>query len=287
MRAAEAFEWEWIVVDDHSRDDTFDVIARLAASDPRVRGLRLSRNSGSHLAITCGLQQACGDAAVILVADLQDSPELLTDLVARWRAGAQVVWAVRRQQPGEAAHAGFAKVYYWVLRNAVGMRDMPATGTDFFLADRVALDAFLAAADRHVSVFALMMWLGFRREFVYYDKQPRTRGTSGWTLRRKIELVINSIVGFADFPIWWCVYGGLLLVAAAVLVALLGIVAPGPGWAWALGALLLGLSGVQLAAFGLVGQYVSRALDEARGRPAFAIEASTTPAARTAPTAVR
>jgi len=264
-------------VDDHSRDDTFTVVEQLAALDPRVRGIRLARNSGSHVAITCGLHHATGDAAALVVSDLQDPPELLAQMLDRWRAGAQVVWAVRREQPGETHHAWFASIYYWIMRRLVGLADMPPTGADFFLIDRVVIDAFLASADRHVSVFALIMWLGFRREFIEYDKQPRAAGRSGWTLARKIKLVVDSVVGFSEFPIWWCLYaGGGLMIAA--LVPAVAAVASYPGFAaalWLLAALVIWLSGLQLVALGMVGQYVWRALDEARGRPLYAIEAST------------
>ena len=265
-------EWEWIVVDDHSRDETFAVIERLARVDPRVRGIRLSRNCGSHVAIACGLHHAGGDAAALVVSDLQDPPELLVQMLERWSSGAQIVWAVRRRQPGERHHAWFATFYYWVMRRLVGLTDMPATGADFFLIDRVVIDAFRAAADRHVSVFALLMWLGFRREFIEYDKQPRASGQSGWTLARKIKLVVDSVVGFAEFPIWWCLKGGaglmLLSLATAAAAAALDA-AP----AWWLAALVIWMTGLQLMALGMVGQYVWRALDEARGRPMYAIEA--------------
>ena len=119
-------DWEWVIVDDHSRDDTFTVIEALALRDPRVRGFRLSRNSGSHVAITCGLHQVEGDAAVMMAADLQDPPETLSAMIARWRDGAQVVWATRRAQPGERHHRGFAAIYYWMMRRVVGMTEMPA-----------------------------------------------------------------------------------------------------------------------------------------------------------------
>ena len=105
-------DWEWVIVDDHSRDNTFAVIERLASADERVRGIRLSRNSGSHVAITCGLHRVRGNAAVMMAADLQDPPETLGAMIDGWKAGGQVVWAVRRQRPGAAAHAGFASVYY-------------------------------------------------------------------------------------------------------------------------------------------------------------------------------
>jgi glycosyltransferase involved in cell wall biosynthesis len=265
-------DWEWIIVDDHSRDNTFEVIERLVALDPRVRGIRLAYNSGSHLAFTCGLRHASGEVAALMVADLQDPPELLIQMLERWRSGVQVVWAVRRHQPGDGSGT---QLYYWIMRNLVGMNDMPATGADFFLVDRVVIDAFLAAADRHVSIFALMMWLGFRREFIQYDKQPRTRGRSGWTLTKKLKLVVDSIVGFSDFPIWWLTYAGAAALVVALVPAVVAVVAySGLNAALLLlAALVIGLFGCHLIALGILGHYVWRGLDAARKRPLYSIEA--------------
>ena len=265
-------DWEWIIVDDHSRDNTFEVIERLVAIDPRVRGIRLAYNSGSHLAFTCGLRHASGEVAALLVADLQDPPELLIQMLERWRSGVQVVWAVRRHQPGDGSGT---QLYYWIMRNLVGMNDMPATGADFFLVDRVVIDAFLAAADRHVSIFALMMWLGFRREFIQYDKQPRARGRSGWTLAKKLKLVVDSIVGFSDFPIWWLTYAGVAALVAALVPAVVAVVAySGLNAALLLlAALVIGLFGCHLIALAILGHYVWRGLDAARKRPLYSIEA--------------
>jgi dolichol-phosphate mannosyltransferase len=267
-------DWEWIIVDDHSQDDTFAVIERLVALDPRIRGIRLARNSGSHLAITCGLQHSNGDAAALVVSDLQDPPELLLEMLDRWRSGVQVIWAVRREQPGEKRHTWFATIYYWIMRRVVGLTDMPTTGADFFLIDRVVIDAFLAAADRHVSVFALLMWLGFRREFIAYDKQPRTRGQSGWTLAKKLKLVVDSIVGFSDFPIWWFTYGGAAAIAVALVPAIAAVASSGFSAALLLlMSVVIALFGLQLIALGMLGHYVWRGLDEARKRPLYSIEA--------------
>jgi polyisoprenyl-phosphate glycosyltransferase len=265
-------DWEWIIVDDHSRDNTFEVIERLVAIDPRVRGIRLAYNSGSHLAFTCGLRHASGEVAALMVADLQDPPELLIQMLERWRSGVQVVWAVRRHQPGDGSGT---QLYYWIMRNLVGMNDMPATGADFFLVDRVVIDAFLAAADRHVSIFALMMWLGFRREFIQYDKQPRTRGRSGWTLTKKLKLVFDSIVGFSDFPIWWLTYAGVAALVVALVPAVVAVVAySGLNAALLLlAALVIGLFGCHVIALGILGHYVWRGLDAARKRPLYSIEA--------------
>jgi len=281
-------EWEWLIVDDHSRDDTFAVIQRLAAADPRVRGVRLARNSGSHVAITCGLHLVRGDAAVMMAADLQDPPETLGAMLERWKAGAQVVWAVRRQRPGETSHAGFAALYYWVMRHVVGMKEMPANGADFFLADRAVIEAFRTFPERSVSVLALVMWLGFRQEFVDYDKQPRTSGKSGWTLARKITLVVDSVTAFSEAPIRACMLLGVALLGVALVLLVAGVarwVQTDHGHLILLVAAMAGVGGLQLVATGLVGEYVWRALEEARRRPQFVIERATAEVASRSPVA--
>ena len=172
-------------------------------------------------------------------------------------------------------HAGFAALYYWIVRNVVGMKQMPARGADFFLADRLVLDAFKQFPERNVSVLALITWLGFRQELIEYDKQPRAAGQSGWTLARKIKLVIDTIVSFSDLPIRLCWYGGAALMAIALLIVVVGLVllpSLGAGLLLVL-AVAVGLAGVQLLALGLVGEYVWRALDESRRRPQYLIEA--------------
>ena len=268
-------DWEWIVVDDHSRDETFAVIEALALRDARVRGFRLSRNSGSHVAITCGLHQVDSDAAVMMAADLQDPPETLASMVARWRQGAQVVWATRRARPGDPSHRGFAAVYYWMMRRLVGMTEMPARGADFFLVDRVVVDAFRRFSERNVSVLALITWLGFRQEYVEYDKQQRVSGQSGWTLARKIKLVVDSITSFSGFPIRLCTYVGLMFLMCSLVLVLFAVaLLPqlGGGLLLVL-SLIVGLAGFQLVALGIVGEYVWRALEETRRRPSYLIEA--------------
>jgi dolichol-phosphate mannosyltransferase len=266
-------DWEWIVVDDHSRDATWDGLQRLAARDHRVRGIRLARNSGSHVAIGCALRHARGDAAVLLVADLQDPPEVIGSMLDAWRAGARIVWGVRRRHPGRSAQAGASESYYWIMRHVVGLEELP-WGTDFFLIDRVVIDALGAFDERHASIFGLIAWTGFPQAEVLYDKQPRRAGASGWTLARKIKLLVDSVTAFSDLPIRLCSYAGALLL-------LLGLIAFVPAYLWfrsegvqvglALAALTF-FSGVNLLAAGVVGEYVWRALDQVRGRPAYIIE---------------
>jgi dolichol-phosphate mannosyltransferase len=262
-------DWEWVIVDDHSRDETFGAIERLSLVDRRVRGLRLARNSGSHVAVTCGLHHARGDAAVVMAADLQDPPETLEPMLAAWRQGAQVVWAARRGRPST-----FSALYYRIMRRVVGMTDMPANGADFFLVDRVVLDAFRQFPERNVSVLALITWLGFRQALIEYDKQPRAAGQSGWTFSRKMRLVVDSVTGFSDLPLRLSAYAGAVLMLVATLIGIVAaLLLPSVGAALLLVlAVMIGLTGMQLLALGVLGAYVWRALDESRRRPHYLIE---------------
>src|SRR5262245_25629168 len=243
-------KWEWIVVDDHSRDETFAVLQQVSAGDSRVRGVRLARNSGSHVAIACGMHLAGGDAVVMMAADLQDPPETIGAMLDRWSRGAQVVWAVRRSRPGDRSHAGFAAVYYWIVRKIVGLGEMPATGADFFLADRRVVDAFRAFPERTTSVFNHLTWMGFRQEYVDYEKQPRAAGTSGWTLSRKIRLVVDSVTAFSNAPLRWCAYLGVAMLAVSLALTVAGVrlLPELGGGLLLLLAVLFGLSGTQMLA---------------------------------------
>jgi dolichol-phosphate mannosyltransferase len=212
----------------------------------------------------------------MLAADLQDPPETLVQMVERWRSGAQIVWAVRRSRPGTRAHAGFAALYYWIMRDVVGLKAIPARGADFFLADRVVIDAFRRFPERNVSVFALLASMGFRQAQIEYDKQPRAAGASGWTTAKKIRLVVDSITAFSDLPIRLSLFAGLALLVVGILAFIVGLfLLPTLGAAiLLLLAVIIGLAGLQLVALGLVGEYVWRAFDEARRRPAYLIEAA-------------
>ena len=269
-------EWEWLIVDDHSSDDTFAVIQRLALVDSHVRGVRLARNRGSHVAITCGLHHVRGDVAIMMASDLQDPPETLGAMLEKWRGGAQVVWATRREQPGAQTHAGFASLYYWIMRSVVGMKEIPSRGADFFLIDRVVVEAFRRCDEQHVSVFALITWLGFRQEYIEYDKQPRAAGKSGWTIARKIKLVIDSITAFSDAPIQACWLAGGTLMAVGFVSIVVGLVffeSLQAAVVVLLGA-IAGACGVQLSAIAMIGEYVWRGLDQSRRRPLYVIEAA-------------
>ena len=159
----------------------------------------------------------------------------------------------------------------------VGLREMPARGADFFLADRRVVDAFLAFPERTTSVFNQLTWMGFRQEYVEYDKQPRAAGASGWTLARKIRLVVDSVTAFSNAPLRWCAYFGaaMLVVALALTIVGISLLPAARGRPPVVLAVFVGLSGVQMLALATVGEYVWSALAEARRRPQYVIEAAT------------
>jgi polyisoprenyl-phosphate glycosyltransferase len=274
--------WEWIVVDDHSHDETFAVISELSGRDGRVRGVRFARNFGSHTAQTCGIHQAKGDCVVVLAADLQDPPQVIPSLLAQWRDGYQVVWAVRGKREGEkATTVGFARLYYWIMRNVVGLKEIPSTGADFYLIDRRVRDALCLFNEANVSILSLITWMGFRQTSIIYDKQARLHGKSGWTLEKKVKLVLDSVLSFSYLPVRLMSYAGsivgLLGFAYAAFIVFNAIAgSPAEGWS-SLMVIVLLLGGGQMMMMGILGEYLWRALDESRRRPRYLIEDSTSP----------
>jgi len=277
--------WEWVVVDDHSVDETYEVIAALAQQDSRVRGLRFARNFGSHTALMCGLRYAKGDCAVVMAADLQDPPEILPDLFVKWHEGAHVVWAVRRQRNGiSTINLGFSRLYYYVMRHVVGMKEMPSTGADFFLIDKTIIKALRQFHESHVSVLALITWMGYRQTYIHYDKQERVHGKSGWTIEKKIRMVLDSVTSFSYLPIRLMSYVGMIVAILGLLYAgyIIGYAVfgyalfgePPEGWS-SIMVVVLVLGGIQMLMMGILGEYLWRSLDESRQRPHYLIETAT------------
>jgi dolichol-phosphate mannosyltransferase len=270
-------DWEWIITDDSSSDDTFSAGEAIAVLDRRVRVFRLSRNFGSHAATICGLDHARGDCAIAMAADLQDPPETITALLARWREGAHIVWAVRSHREGESrATLVLSRFYHWLMRKVARLKDMPGMGSDFALLDRRVIDAVRRFPEQNASFFALVTWMGFRQTSIHYEKRARLHGRSGWTLRKKIKLVVDSLTSFTYQPIRWMSFIGLIVwilgaiyAILVVLNALLG--SPPEGWTSLMVVVLL-LGGGQIFMLGVLGEYIWRGLDEARHRPRYLIE---------------
>lgn len=272
--------WEWFIMDDHSSDGTYQVITDLKKTTPEIKGVRFSRNFGSHPACFCALQNAKGQCAIVIAADLQDPPEAIAELLKVWKEGSQVVWAVRRSRPGEkTANVGFSKLYYFMMRKFVGIKEMPPNGADFFLLDQVVVRAIQAFREGNVNIMALITWMGFKQGQILYDKRVREHGKSGWNFERKLKLVVDSVTSFTYLPLRLMIYvGGIVAVSGFIYAGFALENAfrgnPPPGWT-SLTIFVLVIGGIQMLMMGTLGEYLWRALDESRRRPRYLIESTT------------
>jgi len=269
--------WELVLVDDGSHDETFAAMRRATALDPRVRAIRFSRNFGSHVAITAGLEHARGDACLVMTADLEEPPEMIPAFLERWRAGDEIVWGVRATRT-EAADVRAASSLFHRLSRACGVPEYAghAIGGGFFLADRKVVRALGRMPERNRSIVGLLTWMGFRQSHVVYEPSTRHSGRTKWTPGKKIKLAIDSLVAFSYTPIRMVSTAGIaisLLSFVYGLVVVLAALLRGAavqGWP-TLMATVLFLGGVQLLVTGLIGEYIWRGLDETRGRPLYIV----------------
>ena len=275
--AALGLEVEFVFVDDHSRDGTPRLLRELAAKDPRVKVLRFAKNFGSHKAFTAGLEHCTGDAAVILASDLQDPPETIPQLVAKWRAGARTVWAVRAEREGVSfSDKLFARFYYWLMRKFADVQP-PREGADFLLVDRCVLNELRASPEKNTSILLLIQWMGFPQDFITYTKAARHSGRSNWTFSKKLKLAIDSLAGFSYAPIRFASLCGVLFAVTGFVYALIVAAraiwwgSPVQGWP-ALMCVVLITAGAQLLILGILGEYLWRTYEESRHRPRYIVE---------------
>lgn len=268
---------EIVFVDDGSTDRTPEVLAKLAARDPRVRVLALSRNFGHQLALTAGLDHAAGDAVVAIDADLQDPPEVIARLVERWREGYKVVYGVRTRREGERRFKLLtAKAFYRVLHR-LSDTPLPVDSGDFRLLDRQVVDVLGTVREENRYLRGLVSWVGFRQVGVPYERDRRYAGRTGYTLTRMLRFAVDGVTSFTERPLRLALQlGSLVTVGAAVgaLTILVGrLVDPSrslPGYA-SLMVVVLFLGGVQLFTIGLLGEYVGRIYRESKDRPLYVV----------------
>jgi dolichol-phosphate mannosyltransferase len=271
-----AVDYEVVLIDDHSIDGSAELAKEWMLEDPGVKYIRLSRNCGSHAAYSAGLARCTGDCAVLLAADLQDPPESIPLLLDHWKQGNDVVWAARAGRDGESrATKLFAWGYYQLMRR-FALPEMPSQGADFLLMDRKVIDAYNAVPEKNTSFLAMILWLGFRQTSIQYVKQARHSGTSKWNLTKRLKLFIDSFVSFSYAPIRLMTVAGGVVAALGFLYAIVVIFnafrgLPVQGWA-SLMVVVLVLGGFQLLMLGVLGEYLWRAFDEARGRPRYVVE---------------
>ena len=272
---------EAVLVDDGSRDGTPGLLDELTIADPRFRAIHLSRNFGHQAAVAAGLRYSRGRAVVVMDADLQDPPELVPQLIARWREGYEVVYARRagREREGIAKRL-LAWGYYRILRRLVGL-ELPADTGDFCLMDRQVVDLLNAMPERNRYIRGLRAWVGFRQTAVEFVRPARHAGEVKYTFRRSLGLALNGIISLSKAPLRLATYFGFLVSLASFALALIYFVqrlqgreAFVKGWASTV-IIMLFLGGVQLLTIGIIGEYLSRIYDEVKQRPLYVVRGIT------------
>ena len=279
MRAIPDCDWEFVFVDDGSRDRSFRLVEDLRSRDQRVTALRFARNFGSHVAIAAGIDYCHGDCAVIMAADLQDPPDVLREFIARWREGYDVVWGARTGRDDGVLRGWFMKAFYGAVRR-FAIPNYPKGGTgSFCLISRKVVETFRQCTERNRLTFGLIAWSGFRESQVPYHRPPRAAGSSSWTLGRLVKSAIDTFISFSFLPIRAISYFGLVVSFLSfafgfyVIVNKLVYGTSVQGWTSVMLAVLL-LSGVQLTMIGVLGEYLWRILGETQGRPLYVIDRS-------------
>ncbi len=269
-------DYEIVFVDDGSGDNSWEIMNGIKAKDPNVVCVKLSRNFGEHAAILAGLSVCTGDCAVTKQADLQEDSTLILEMYESWKRGNKVVLAIRESRDEGALKKFFAGCYYWLVKKTIN-KDMPQGGCDCYLVDRKVIEVLQMMDEKNSSLTLQVMWVGFKTEKIYFHRKDREVGKSRWTLGKKVKLVVDSMMSFTYFPIRFIATVGFLF----SLFSLVGIImvihekltvgTPILGYASLMCVVLLGF-GLVFIMLAILGEYIWRALEEARNRPPFIID---------------
>jgi polyisoprenyl-phosphate glycosyltransferase len=267
--------YELVLVDDGSTDETPAKLEQLAAADHRIKLVLLSRNFGHQAALTAGLDHASGNVAVTLDSDLQDPPSMIPALLERWRAGADVVYAVRRRRTGESRFKlGTARLFYKLFRSLSSVELEPNSG-DFRLLDRRALDALLSMGERSRFLRGMSIWVGFTQDSVPYDRDARYAGETKFTLGRMLRFSLDAIASFSYRPLQLATALGFVIsVVAFVAIPVVIVLKLTGDYLYGFSTVeitMLLLGGIQLITIGMIGEYVGRIFDEVKGRPLYLV----------------
>lgn len=271
--------WELVLVDDGSRDGSAEIISKLHSLDSRVRGLRFSRNFGFQIAVSAGLDHAQGDAVVLIDADLQDPPEVIPEMVAKWREGHDVVYGVRASRDGETWFKRVTAAAFYRLIDRITGIDIPLDTGDFRLMDRRVVDAIRKMPERNRFLRGMIPWVGFRQTGVKYERHARFAGDSKFSsIRNMLPFALNAITSFSYFPLRLATYFGFIVAVLSgfMILTVIGFRFFGPQQPWLGQATtlvsVLFLGGVQLISLGIIGEYLGRIYDEVKGRPLYLVQ---------------
>lgn len=269
-------DYELVMVNDGSKDKSYEIMQDLAEKDSRIKIFSLSRNFGSHAAILCGLSNCTGDCAVVKAADLQEPTELILDMVDSWKKGNNVVLAVRQDRKESFGQKLFANLYYEMVRK-VALPQMPKGGFDVYLLDRKVIQVLEKLDEKNSALTGQILWSGFKTDTIYYTRLAREVGKSRWTLKKKIRLVGDTLFSFSTLPITAVSIIGTLSCAVAIIWALFVLISKLTGRIDVSGWTTLFLFnlfsfGVTMLTLGILGGYLWRTFDASRNRPPYIIE---------------
>ena len=266
--------WELLLVDDGSTDGTRDLILTLAEEEERIIPLIFTRNFGHQIAVTAGMDHARGDAIIIIDADLQDPPQVIPELIEKWKEGYEVVYAVRREREGETWFKRASASAFYRLINRITDINIPLDTGDFRLLDREVLQVLNGMRERERFLRGMSTWVGFNQIGVPYDRKSRFAGKSKYPIKKMLKLALNAVTGFSTLPLQLAEYCGMTILGGWLLYTIMWIVfavLEKPflnGQALTVFILLL-LGGLVLLFMGIIGEYISRIYDEAKGRPLY------------------
>ena len=270
------YQFEYIFVDDGSPDRSFDILQAEQRDDPQIKLIKFTRNFGVPHGVQEGLRHASGHVVGLIAADMQDPPELFVEMIQKWEAGTKVVMAVRKDRDEPFGQRLFSNCYYFLLRR-FALKDYPKGGFDTVLLDREVVIAINQIKEKNTNIAGLIVWLGYKSDRVYYTRERRLHGRSGYTLAKKIKFFIDAFVAFSYFPLRFMSFLGILVSIFSFLYGLLIFVnavfqnIPIRGWA-TLMVVLSFLLGLIMVMLGVIGEYLWRILDEVRPRPARVVE---------------
>ncbi|MCL4870409.1 MAG: glycosyltransferase family 2 protein [Anaerolineae bacterium] len=271
--------WELVLVNDGSRDRSAEIISELHALDQRIKGVSFSRNFGFQVAVTAGLDHVSGDAVILIDADLQDPPEVIPEMIAKWREGNDVVYGVRASREGETWFKRFTAAAFYRLIDRITGINIPLDTGDFRLMDRRVVDAIRLMPERNRFLRGMVPWVGFRQAGVMYHRKARFAGQSKFSsVKQMLPFALNAITSFSYFPLQLATYLGfsiagisVLAILTVILLRLFSPTAPLLGQATTL-VVVLFMGGVQLISLGIIGEYLGRIYDEVKARPLYLVK---------------
>ncbi len=268
--------WELVLVDDGSSDGSTALIRKLAENDERVRPVIFARNFGHQIAVTAGVDFSRGDAVIIIDADLQDPPEVILDLIEKWREGFEVVYAVREERQGESWFKKTTASLFYRLIYRITDVEIPLDTGDFRLMDKKVVEVMRQMREKHRFLRGMSAWVGFKQVGVSYKRQPRHAGETKYPLKKMLKLALNAVTSFSYFPLQVATYLGFIAAGLSVLaIPIVAILRLTTGTALLGQAttliIVLFLGGVQLISLGIIGEYIGRIYDEAKDRPLYIV----------------